>query len=267
MGIDGKTRVVLHLAYPSDHLRTPAFFNHWCEQHKQNAILVPWQIHPSQLSVAWEGLRQAESLAGVIVTIPHKIAVADLCDELADEAQLLGTVNVARRTLDGRFIGRMFDGEGFLRGLENEGYSVSGKRVLLLGAGGAATGIAHAMAAAGVDRLTIANRSRPKAEQLAKRLQSAFPQVNIQAGQANGNGYDTVINATPLGMKPNDPLPIDPTSLRDVSLVAEAIMQPDITPLLHQARQQGLHTHKGVHMITGQVECLAEFLLGATDSA
>ncbi|MDE3876985.1 shikimate dehydrogenase [Sinorhizobium meliloti] len=259
--ITGTTRVVVHLAYPSHHLRTPTYFNAYCTDHGQNAVLVPWQVAPENLAMAFEGLRRIESLAGVIVTIPHKTSVAGLCDSLSDTAGFLGVANVARRTPDGRFHGEMFDGAGFVQGLVREGRSIKGRNALLLGAGGAATGIAEALVRGGVARLAIANRSMDKAEELAARLRGAFAGHDVIAAPANAHGFDLVVNGTSLGMKTSDPLPVDPATLKPGALVAEVVMEPDVTPLLRLASERGCGTHRGVHMITGQIELLARFLL------
>lgn len=267
MNIDGNTRVIVHLAYPSKHLRTPSFFNPLLERQGRNAILVPWQVRPDVLTTVWEGLRQSESLAGVIVTIPHKTAVAHLCDELENEAAFLKVANVARREADGRFIGRMFDGPGYLNGLRHEGHEVKGKRVLILGAGGAATGISHSLVENDVSQLTIANRTTAKAEELASKLNTEFGRTIAQAGEANGEGSDIVINATSVGLKADDPLPIDPATFEPHALIAEVIMEPDMTPLLEAAQAQGNPIHKGKHMITGQIELLADYLLGPIERA
>ncbi len=262
MEIDGKTQVIVHLAYPATHLRTPSFFNPMLERQGRNAVLVPWQVHPDNLAQVWEALRLSESLAGVIVTIPHKTSVAGLCDELEGAAAFLGVANVARRRKDGSFVGEMYDGKGYLQGLRNAGHEMAGRDVLLLGAGGAATGIAHSLVKEGVARLTIANRTRAKAEELAQKLNSEFSCNLVNAGEAVGGAHDVVINATSVGLKADDPMPIDPETLRPDALVGEVIMQPDITPLLKAARMRGCTIHKGKHMITGQTELLAEYLLG-----
>lgn len=264
MEINGSTRVIAHLAYPSTHLRTPLFFNPLCEQQGRNAVLVPWQVHPDQLEAAWKGLRHVESLAGVLVTIPHKTAAARLCDRLEGVAKLLGVVNAARRLPDGRFVGRIFDGLGFVRGLEKAGHRTAGKRALLVGAGGAATSIAHALIESGVESLTITNRSTEKADQLVNLLQREFPGRHVRAGDNDACGYEIVINGTSLGMRADDPLPLPADSLESGTLVAEVVMQPDETVLLKQAAARRCVVHRGHHMITGQTELLAAFLLDGT---
>lgn len=260
--INGKTKVIVHLAYPSTHLRTPSFFNPLMEEQRRNAVLVPWQVSPENLPQVWEALRISESVAGVIVTIPHKTSVAGLCDRLEGAAKFLNVANVARKTDDGQFIGHMYDGPGYLQGLKSQGHEMRGRSVLLLGAGGAATGIAHSMVEEGVARLTIANRTRAKAKALADALNAEFGADIVSEGEAAGGDHDVIINATSVGLKESDPLPIDPETIRPDALVGEVIMQPDITPLLLASAARGCQIHKGKFMILGQTQLLAEFILG-----
>lgn len=260
MPISGKTRVVVHLTYPAKHLRTPEFFNPLLETLGYDGVLVPWEVSPQNLASAWEGLRGIENLAGVIVTVPHKLEVAKLCDELKGTARLLNVCNVAKRLPDGRFSGRMFDGNGFVGGLKKQGHDLTNKRVLLLGAGGAATGIAHALLAEDIQQLVISNRTPAKAEELAAELRQIFPQRQVSAGPADATGFDVVINGTALGLNAQDPLPLPVETLAPGTVVGEVVMNPDITPLLSAAAARGCVIHKGSHMITGQIDLLAEFL-------
>ncbi|RWR09241.1 shikimate dehydrogenase family protein [Paenirhodobacter populi] len=262
--ISGTTRVVVHLAYPSHHLRTPGLFNALCQERGLNAVLVPWQVPPQGLAEAVAGLRGIENLAGVIVTIPHKTAISALCDSLSSTARFLGVANVVRRDSAGRFHGEMFDGRGLVLGLRERGHDVAGRQALLVGAGGAAAGIAEALLGAGVASLTLSNRSAPRAEALAARLRAAFAGRAIRVGPGDATGADLVVNGTSLGMYPGDALPVDVETLDPGTLVAEAVMEPDVTPLLKAAAARGCQTHRGVHMITGQIGLLVDFLLGAS---
>jgi shikimate dehydrogenase len=167
---------------------------------------------------------------------------------------------VVRRDADGTLTGGMFDGEGFVAGLRHGGLDVAGRDALLLGAGGAASGIAHAVVSHGVNRLTIANRSMEKAQQLANLLQPHFPAQRISAGLPDAAHADLVINGTSLGMHEEDPLPIDISLLRPGTVVAEVVMQPDVTPLLQAAAARGCIIHKGIHMVQQQVQLLVDFL-------
>lgn len=257
------TKVVAHLACPSAHLRTPEFLNSLFAGKGRNAVLVPWQVKPENLQTAIDGLRHCESMAGMLVTFPHKIAAARLCDICEGPAGFLGAVNVIRRTAQGQLVGAMFDGIGYVEGLKAQGHSVAARKVLMLGAGGAASGIAYALVAAGVASLTIANRSHARAEELASRLNAHFHTGILSAGPANAKGFDIVINATSLGLHPGDALPLDPNTLTAGTLVGEVVMQPDHTKVLVEAANRGCEIHLGKHMIQGQLSLLADFFFDA----
>ena len=162
MEINGKTQVLVHLAYPSAHLRTPQLFNARCRERGVDAVLVPWQVHPDNLRTVMDALRVSESVPGAIITIPHKETVAALCDRLEGAAAVLNVANVVRKDDDGALVGRILDGEGFVGGLTRQGRSPAGKRALLIGAGGVSVAIADALLTAGVAALTIANRTQER---------------------------------------------------------------------------------------------------------
>ncbi|NYZ11300.1 shikimate dehydrogenase [Azospirillum sp. RWY-5-1] len=266
--IDGRTRIVPLLAHPSHHLRTPAAFNRRCAALGVNAVCIPWQVEPRHLAETVGALRHGDSIAGLIVTVPHKAAVAELCDELTGDARHLRVANVVRRGADGRLVGAMFDGVGYVAGLRHRGIEPAGRRVLLVGAGGAATAIAGALAGAGVAELAIANRSAAKAERVVDLLRDAYPSVALRVAPPDPAGFDLVVNATSLGMQPTDALPVDPARIDVGAVVAEVVMQPAVTPLLVAAQARGLAIHEGEHMLTAQLGLLAGFLFaGAAGEA
>ncbi|BDC45926.1 shikimate dehydrogenase family protein [Paraburkholderia terrae] len=259
--VNGKTKVIVLIAWPADHIRTPTFFNTLCAERGINAAMVPWAVRPEHLADAWNGLRFVDNLAGVVLTIPHKQTAAALCDSLEGDAALLDVVNTVRRNADGTYTGRMYDGVGFVDGLRNQGVTLDNQRALLLGAGGAATAIALALARAGVSALTIANRSPEKAQQLVQLVRQHAKHAKVEAGSADPAGHDIVINATSLGLKEGDALPCDAARIESGMVVAEAVMQPPVTPLLSAAAKRGARTHLGEHMVTAQLERFVEFLL------
>ncbi|MGF6767608.1 shikimate dehydrogenase [Paraburkholderia sp. GAS199] len=259
--INGNTRVIVLMAWPASHVRTPAFFNAICRAREINAVMVPWAVSPERLAQAWEGLRYVDNLAGIVLTIPHKQTAAKLCDTLEGDAALLEVVNTVRRNADGTFTGRMYDGVGFVAGMLAKGIVLTGKRVLLLGAGGAAMAIALALARQDVATLTIANRSAQKAGLLAEAVTGEVPHAIVQTGSADPSGHDIVINATSLGLKPGDALPCDVSRLERGMVVADVIMQPAVTPLLVAAAGRGMRIHEGEHMVVPQLELFEQFLL------
>lgn len=262
MEIDGRSRVIVHLAHPAAHLRTPALFNARCAERRINAVLVPWEVAPANLAAAWAGLRMIDSVAGAIVTIPHKEIASRHCDRLEGVAAELGVVNVARRSADGQMTGRLYDGEGFVVGLRADGYEPRGRRVLLLGAGGAATALAQALVAAGVGELIIANRNAARAEALVARLKELNPGRSIIAGPADARGFDLVVNGTAAGLDGDPTSPVDIETIEPGGMVADIVMKPAMTPLLRGAQARGARIHQGVHMLAAQIDLFIDFLLG-----
>jgi len=260
--ITGATRIVPHLAFPSGHLRTSTFFNPRCRELGIDAVLVPWEIAPEDLPGAWSALRLTRNVPGVVVTLPHKAAVAGLCEHRIGAAQSLGVANVARRNVDGTFVADMLDGVAFVAGLRRAGHEPKGRRALMVGAGGAASAIALSLAGAGVASLTIANRSHEKAEALAQTVARLCPGVPVSAGAPEAAGMELIVNATSLGMKPDDPLPLASDTIPAGSVVAEVVMNPDVTRLLVEAERRGAAIHRGVHMIKAQIDALIASIFG-----
>lgn len=265
MTITGRTRLFAVIADPVAHVRAPEVFNALFEREGTDAVLVPIEVAAEHLAAAWAGWRACKNLGGLLVTVPHKAAAAALCDELGEAARMVGAVNAVRREADGRMLGDMFDGQGFLAGLRRHGIEPAGCRVLLVGTGGAGSAIAFALAEAGVARLTLANRTREKAAALAERLHGFFPGLTVALGEPDPQAHDLIVNATSLGIKADDPLPLDPERLETGTTVAEIIMKPEETALLAAARQRGCPVHYGRHMLDEQLRLLARFL-GASAS-
>ena len=263
MMITGKTKIYAIIADPISHVRTPEVFNEFFEQNSSDAVLIPVHVAPDGLEAVLAAFRSMKNLGGFVTTVPHKTAVAALCDDLCDAGRAIGSVNAVRREADGRLIGNMFDGTGFVAGLRKQGHDPAGLRVLLVGAGGAAAAIAFALVEAGVASLTITNRTRSKAEKIADRTAKFFPDHLISVGDADPTGFDLVINTTSLGMKADDPLPIDAALLTPSMTVAEIIMKPETTPLLAAAKARGCTIHYGRHMLDEQIRLIADFI-GAT---
>lgn len=260
--INGHTRIVPLLAYPSEQVRTPAMFNSYCAKHGLNAVMFPMKVSPAALQDTWQSLRSIENLAGVVLTIPHKTEAAKLVDELEGAARHMGVCNIARRSEGGRFTGRMYDGVGFVAGLQAKGIEVKGGRAALFGAGGVATAIAHELCHQGVSVLHLVNRTPSKAEELARQLRLLYPHVHLHCRLLDPVELDIAINGTALGLRSDDPLPFDPAMLAPTATVAEVVMQPDITPLLQRSSEMGLRIHRGVHMVEAQVQLLVDFVLG-----
>jgi len=177
--------------------------------------------------------------------MPHKIEVVRLLDAVLPQAATIGAVNVVRRTARGALEGDNLDGEGFAVGLEAAGHALAGRHVYLAGAGGAAVAIAFALAARGVESLTIGNRTRRTAERLVGRLHERFPRLTAAVGTGDAHDADLVVNATSLGMRAGDALPLEVETVDPNALAAEVVITPADTPFLVAARARGCVTHPG----------------------
>ncbi|PLC50264.1 shikimate dehydrogenase [Pollutimonas subterranea] len=258
--ITGATRLFGILADPIHHVKTPQRMNEYFTQAGYDGVLVPFHARPGNLAAVLDGLKRLENLGGIIVTVPHKTAILALCDDASQASRKIGAANVVRREPDGRLTAHMLDGEGFVRGLRSCGHDVEGKTAYMAGAGGAANAIAFALVQYGVSSLTIANRTAAKAEDLKSRVLDLYPQARINIGTPDPSGHDIVVNATSLGLKEGDALPLDASRLSASQTVCEVIMQPVETALLHAARERGCTVHYGAPMLACQIELMAEFL-------
>jgi shikimate dehydrogenase len=217
-----------------------------------------FEISPAQVR---DVLRALAPLGfwGINVTIPYKETVLRYLDEIDAEAAAIGAVNtVAVRS--GRTIGHNTDAEGFRLALEIEGRTdLRGAGVLLVGAGGAARAVSHACAARGCGRLLIANRAVGRARALVRALKARFPRADIAPIVAGGPGWArqvgscaVVVNTTPLGGRPGDPLPVPPDALGRGQTVMDIVYRPRRTPLLEAAAAAGARTVDGLQMLLHQ---------------
>jgi shikimate dehydrogenase len=185
-------------------------------------------------------------LAGLNVTMPHKADAAAACDDLSSSAAALSAVNTVTRDASGGLIGHSTDGDGFLRAVEDEGVVVAGRPCVVLGAGGAARAIVHALGRAGAG-VTVAARN-PGAAHGAARLAPDGSAVALD--DLPVERFDVIVNATPLGMG-GEPPPFDPSRLHGEQFVFDTVY-PAETPLLTEARARGLRAAGGLGMLVHQ---------------
>lgn len=260
MVISGLTRVCFVVGDPTFQLRTPAALNNIATENGIDVVSLPTNVTAGNLDAFLSGLRAMNNAAGAVLTIPHKQNGAALCDELGPQAALSGAVNTIRRDPDGRLIGEGFDGLGFVAGLHAQNINPEGMTVVLLGAGGAASSIAIALAAAGVKRITLVNRSPQRLTELKTILESGFPALEVTAATTATPNADLFINATPVGMSPGDQSLIPAGFFPSDAIAADVIISEDLTPFLTAAAATGARTHGGSHMLQGQIRLIAEFL-------
>lgn len=259
LSLDGRTAVLGILGDPVAQVKAPAPLTARLQQQGLNAVLVPMHVRPDDVAALLPALLTLHNLAGFIVTVPHKQRVAALIgDGLLPGARRANAANVVRRTAQGGWQGELLDGAGFVAGLRAAGFDPRGRAACIAGAGGAASAIAFALADAGARSVRVCDVDTAKAEALARQLQ----RNGVEAGTWNGREpgeAELLVNATPVGMRVDDPLPVPASALRAGLWVAEVIMAPAVTPLLQVARDRGCIAHEGRHMMERQLGLMADF--------
>ena len=257
--ISGTTRLYGLVGDPLTAAKSPALWNRLFAEQGADAVCVPFAVRGDDLAAFVTGVRAVGNLSGLLVTMPHKQRMLDHVDELHPTARDVGAINVVRCNSHGRWVGATFDGLGCVLGMEWEGLHPANKSVLLIGAGGAGRAIAFAVASAGARALTIFDVDRVRAEELAGSVTLATG-CHAQFGAPDPHGFEVVINATALGMKPGDPMPVDPARLEPGSIVVDIINLVEPTPLCRAAIGRGCRTQNGRSMHEGQAVHALRFL-------
>lgn len=257
--ISGTTRLIAHLGYPTETFKAPLIYNPYFEKHGIDAVVVPMGCKAEDYPAFLKLVFRLSNIHGALVTMPHKITTMGLLDKISTNAKVAGSCNAVKLGADGQLIGDMFDGEGFVRGLLRKGQTVRGATVLIIGAGGVGSAIAASLAAAGVRRIALHDANETVLAGLRNRLNTHYPQTQVTSGSADPDGFDIVVNATPLGMRKGDPLPVDISRLSPKTFVGEVVMKTEITPFLAAARDRGCAFQVGTDMLFEQIPAYLEF--------
>ena len=265
--IRGSTGLLPVIGYPVSQVKAPSMFNAFFERVGLDLVVVPVEVSERNFPTFLRGLFQADNVRGALITVPHKRATVDLLDDYSMAVRVAGACNAVARRKDGTLYGDLFDGAGFVRGLERWGFNPAGVRCLIVGSGGVGAAMAAALAGAKVKSICLSDVSVDSAEALAKRLTRHFPDLDVRVGSNDPAGYDLVINGSPLGMRADDPLPVNVDRLSPSTLVADAVMKQDITPLLREASARGCKIQLGREMLFEQAPLYLEFFgLGSYSS-
>ena len=258
--ISANTRVAAVIGSPVRHSLSPALHNAGFEATGVDWVYTAFEVDAGGARSALEAMR-IFGLGGLSVTMPHKEDVAELVDELDSAAAALHSVNTVVPIGDGRLKGYSTDGAGFLASLAAQGVAVSGKRVCVLGGGGAARAIVDALARDGAAAITVVNRSHERAA-VAAALAEGVGVVGQPDAIAD---CDILVNATSIGMG-SDELPCDPQLLHDGQVVADIIYHPRSTALLAAARERGARTVEGLGMLVHQAVVQQQLWTGISPS-
>lgn len=255
----GKADVFVMLAHPVGHAKSPGVFNEIFEARGLDSLMVPVTCKPEDFDAVWDGLTRMENIRGVIVSVPFKQRAFEKSAAAHDRAARVSSANSLRRQADGSWYADNFDGVGFIDGLNAGGHQITGKRILQVGAGGAGASLAWCLAEAGAAEILIADIDPSRADALAAKVAGLFPSCKVRFGVADAHGMDMAINATPVGLRADDPLPFDIGGLRPDMTVVDIIMDPAETRLLHEARRIGCRVQPGRPMMDHQVEAMSQF--------
>ena len=265
--IRGTTQLVAHYGYPIAPVKSPMIYNPYFEREAIDAAVVPIEVPPEDFAATLKAMFRATNLVGAIVTMPHKRSTVGLLDDCSPRVRIAGACNAIVRRPDGTLFGDLFDGVGFVQALVRNGVQVTGARCLVIGAGGAGSAIAAALATAQAGAIAIFDLVAQHTDALIARLREHYPRVASMASSNDPSSFDLVINASPLGMGARDGVPVDIARLPASAFVAEVVMTPEVTPLLAAARARGCRTQPGIDMLFEQIPLYLEFFgLGRASS-
>jgi shikimate dehydrogenase len=257
--ISGTTTLIAHIGYPTFAFKAPLIYNPWFEKNDIDAVVVPMGVKAEDYRETLPRLFGLTNIRGALVTMPHKVVTCELVDELSPVATVAGAANAILRREDGTLLGDQFDGAGFVRGVERKGFALAGKRVLVVGNGGVGSPIAASLAGAGVGEIGLFDPNASASEALAGRLADQYPDITVTVGSKDPDGYDLVVNATPLGMNDGDPLPCDVDRIAPTTFVGEVVMKQTITPFLAAAQAKGCPIQVGSDMLFEMIPAYVEF--------
>ncbi len=259
MRIDGNTELIAHIGWPTYSFKAPLIYNPYFEQAGINTMVTPMGCKPEHFAEFLRSVFKLENMRGALITMPHKVSVLSLLDAVSPAVRVAGACNAVKRGVDGKLYGDMFDGEGFVRGVQRKGLDVHGKRALIVGTGGVGSAIAASLAGAGLEEIALYDVDIASSEALAVRIRENFSNVQVSTGSNDPAGFDLVVNATPLGMKEGDPLPINIDRLDAKTFVGEVVMAKEVTAFLAAARARGCPTQIGTDMLYEQIPAYLEF--------
>ncbi|MEM5368392.1 shikimate dehydrogenase [Paraburkholderia azotifigens] len=257
--ITGKTSVLFMVADPIEQVRTPEIFNKVFPLCDLDAVMVPLHVEPVNLESTIRSLFKSKTTRGMVLSIPHKTAAAGIVDRRSNGAITANAVNAIRRGDDGQLDGDLFDGTGFAKSMDRYSMQYRGKSVLLLGAGGAASAIAAALAEGEAARIAIYDIDEAKAQSVASSVAERYGIPSSAQKTNDPGGFEVVINATPLGLKADDPLPIAPERIERSAIVCDILMKNQPTPLLRAAMSRGNVVLPGFDMLILQSPQFLDF--------
>ena len=259
MQINGNTELIAHIGYPTHTFKSPMIYNPYFAQAGVNAVVVPMGCQAQDYPTFLRSVFTLTNIRGALITMPHKVTTVGLLDEVTPTVLVTGACNAVKRMPNGKLVGDMFDGAGFVRGVLRKGLQLRGARVLVVGSGGVGCAIAASLAAEGISAIALYDVNAASAAALGARLQKHYPAIEVSTGSNDPAGFNLVVNATPMGMNDGDPLPVDVARLDAATFVGEVVMKTEQTAFLKAAQSRGCRTQVGADMLFEQIPAYLEF--------
>ena len=267
MNIDGNTELIAHIGYPTHSFKSPLIYNPYFEKEGINALVVPMGCQAAHYPAFLKSVFELTNIRGALITMPHKVTTVGLLDEVTPTVKVAGACNAVKRDAQGRLVGDMFDGAGFVRGVQRKGFNLTGKRVMVVGTGGVGSAIAASLAAAKIAAISLFDVNTASCEGLAQRLVNEYPNIQVKTGSNDPDGHDLVVNATPMGMNEGDPLPMDVSRIAPETFVGEVVMRTEMTAFLQAAQNRGCRVQVGSDMLFEQIPAYLEYFGFKTTTA
>jgi shikimate dehydrogenase len=256
--INGATRLFGIVGDPVDRVKSPQSFNPGLVEAGRDAVLVPMHVPAADFDAVIGSIMRIANLDGLVLTMPFKQRIIPHLASVTPRAAQVGAVNAVKRLATGEWVGDMFDGVGLMGAVRGIGIDTAGLRVGLLGAGGAGSAIGFALAESGIAALRIFDRNASRAEQLASRISASGSSSAVSAKSFEPGDVGLIVNATPVGMDPDDGALIDTTALTRATAVVDIVTKPS-TPLLDAAARIGCRHAGGAAMVVAQTAAILAF--------
>ncbi|MDE2502584.1 MAG: shikimate dehydrogenase [Burkholderiales bacterium] len=257
--ITGRTEFIAHIGWPTHAFKAPMIYNPYFERAGVDCVVVPMGCQGANYAAFLRSVFTLENIRGALITMPHKVSTVALLDVATPTVRIAGSCNAVRRDEQGRLVGDLFDGEGFVRGIHRKVCATEGIAALVVGAGGVGSAIAASLAAAGIGAITLHDAHEASAVALGERLAAHYPALKVAVGSNDPAGHDLVVNATPMGMDDGDPLPMDVSRIAPSTFVGEVVMKQEMTAFLRAARDRGCRYQIGSDMLFEQIPAYLEF--------
>ncbi len=265
--ISGTTKLIAHLGYPTHSFKAPLIYNPYFEKNQIDAIVVPMGCKPEDYPEFLKLVFKLSNIHGALITMPHKITTMSLLAQISKSAQVAGACNAVRLGPDGSLEETCSTGKG------------SCEAFCAAGGGSKAVGRSWRAPAASAPQsrppwrrpalrsLALYDAQAPMMNDLAERLHRHYPSLRVVTGHRDPDGYEIVVNATPLGMNESDPLPMDVSRISPSAFVGEVVMKQEITPFLAAVRARGCEFQVGIDMLFEQIPAYLEFFGFPTTTA